>query len=85
VSGARARVNEAYAIYGTLPSYAAMMEREGAKEPADVGLLGTKEHVLEQLHALHEAGVTEFSGAPTGTSQERADAIDALMQYAHHH
>jgi F420-dependent oxidoreductase-like protein len=82
VAGARARVNEAYAIYATLPSYAAMMEREGAKEPADVGLIGTKAQVLELLDELRDAGVTEFSGAPTGTSDERADALDAMLEYA---
>jgi F420-dependent oxidoreductase-like protein len=79
--GARERLNTEYAIYSTLPSYAAMLEREGAKAPADVSLIGTKEQVLEQLHDLAEAGVTEFSGAPSGTSEEREGAIDALLSY----
>lgn len=85
VAGARERVNTQLAIYGTLPSYAKMMEREGAAEPADVGLLGSKEQVLEQLHELRDAGVTEFSGAPTGTEQERDDAIGALLEYRASH
>jgi F420-dependent oxidoreductase-like protein len=79
--GARERLNTEYAIYATLPSYAAMLEREGAKAPADVSLIGTKEQVLEHLHELAEAGVTEFSGAPSGTSEEREGAIDALLSY----
>jgi F420-dependent oxidoreductase-like protein len=81
VEGARERLNTEYAIYATLPSYAAMLEREGAKEPADVALLGSKERVLEGLHELAEAGVTEFSGAPSGTSDEREGAIEALLEY----
>jgi F420-dependent oxidoreductase-like protein len=79
--GARERLNTEYAIYATLPSYAAMLEREGAKAPGDVSLIGTKEQVLEQLHELAEAGVTEFSGAPSGTNEEREGAIDALLSY----
>jgi hypothetical protein len=83
IAGARERLNTEYAIYATLPSYAAMLEREGAKEPADVALLGSKEHVLEQLHGLAEAGVTEFSGAPSGTSGEREGALEVLHDYEH--
>ena len=82
VAGARERVNETYAIYATLPSYAAMMKREGASEPADVGLMGTHAQVLEQLHELSNAGVTEFSGAPTGTADEREGALVTLLEFA---
>ncbi|HEV3267826.1 MAG TPA: TIGR03564 family F420-dependent LLM class oxidoreductase [Acidimicrobiales bacterium] len=80
-AGARERLNDDYAVYGTLPSYAAMIEREGATSPADVSLIGSKEHVLEQLHELAEAGVTEFSGAPSGTSEEREGAVEALIEF----
>ena len=85
VAGARERVNKEYAIYPTLPSYAAMMVREGAKEPADVGLLGSRQQVLEQLDQLAHAGVTEYSAAPTGTPAERDAAIEVLREYADSH
>jgi F420-dependent oxidoreductase-like protein len=81
VAGARERVNVAHAIYATLPSYAAMMEREGAEVPADIALIGSKEQVLEQLHELDAAGVTEYFGMPTGTEGERHDAIEVLLNY----
>jgi 5,10-methylenetetrahydromethanopterin reductase len=81
IAGARERINVANAIYAMLPSYAAMMEREGAEVPADVALIGSKEHVLEQLHGLAEAGVTEYFGVPTGTENERHDAIEVLLNY----
>ena len=83
--GARERLNTEYAIYATLPSYAAMLKREGASAPADASLIGSKEQVLEQLHELAQAGVTEFSGAPSGTSEEREGAIEALLTYQSHH
>ena len=81
LAGARERLNKDYAVYGTLPSYAAMIEREGASSPADVSLLGSKQQVLEQLYGLAQAGVTEFSGAPSGTSDEREGALEVLLDY----
>ena len=81
VAGARQRVNEAFAIYPTLPSYAAMMEREGAKEPADVALLGSREHVSELLTRLSEAGVSEYSAAVVGSEPEREATYDLLADF----
>jgi 5,10-methylenetetrahydromethanopterin reductase len=80
-SGAKERVNTAYALYATLPSYAAMLEREGTKDPAGASLIGTREEVLEQLHGLADAGVTEFSGAPSGDKDESDAAIQLLLDF----
>ena len=74
-------VNTSLAVYGTLPSYQAMLEREGATSPADVGLIGSREQVLEQLHALAAAGVTEFSAAVSGSFQERDATYEVLLDY----
>jgi F420-dependent oxidoreductase-like protein len=75
------KVNETLAIYGTLPSYRAMLDREGATGPADVGLFGTREQVLEKLHDLAEAGVTEFSASMAGGADDRDETYDALLAY----
>jgi 5,10-methylenetetrahydromethanopterin reductase len=58
--GARARATEVFAIYGELPSYRAMLDREGAAGPADVALVGDEDAVAAQIAALAEAGVTDF-------------------------
>jgi F420-dependent oxidoreductase-like protein len=79
--GARERINNDYALYATLPSYAAMLQKEGETEPAGVSLVGSKEHVLDQLHELANAGVTEFSGAASGTKEEREAALETLIDY----
>jgi F420-dependent oxidoreductase-like protein len=81
VAATRAKVNETLAIYGTLPSYRAMLDREGADGPADVGLFGTREQVLEQLHDLSEAGATEFSAALAGGADDRDATYEALSAY----
>ena len=81
VADTMAKVNETLEIYGTLPSSRAMLDREGAKGPADVGLFGTREQVLEKLHALAEAGVTEFSAAMAGGADDRDETYDTLLEY----
>jgi F420-dependent oxidoreductase-like protein len=81
VTGASERINTEYALYATLPSYAAMLEREGTKDPAGASLIGSREQVLEQLHELANAGVTEFSGAPSGTKDESDAAIQLLLDF----
>ena len=50
--GARARAAEVFAIYGELPSYRAMLDREGAAGPADVALVGDEDIVAAQITAL---------------------------------
>jgi len=82
VATLREQVNTELAVYATLPSYAKMMEREGAATPADVGIFGTKDQVLEKLHGLSLAGVTEFSAAPAGSMAEREATMEALLEYA---
>jgi 5,10-methylenetetrahydromethanopterin reductase len=60
---ARARAAEAFEIYGQLPSYRAMLDREGAAGPADVAIAGDEAAVTAQVSALEEAGVTDFVAA----------------------
>ncbi|QYC43125.1 F420-dependent glucose-6-phosphate dehydrogenase [Nonomuraea coxensis DSM 45129] len=61
--GAVARANEVFQIYGQLPSYRAMLDREGAANPGDVALVGDEETVLAKLAELERAGVTDFVGS----------------------
>ena len=75
--GARARANQAFAIYGQLPSYRAMLDREGAKQPGDVAVTGTEDAVAAQISDLAEAGVTDFVAAEfaSGDDQARTRAL----------
>jgi 5,10-methylenetetrahydromethanopterin reductase len=58
--GARAGAAKVFAIYGQLPSYRAMLDREGAAGPADVALVGAEDAVAAQISALADVGVTDF-------------------------
>jgi 5,10-methylenetetrahydromethanopterin reductase len=70
--GARARANRVLAIYGQLPSYRAMLDREGAAQPGDVVLTGDEDAVAAQIAALAEAGVTDFVAAEYSRGEEQA-------------
>lgn len=60
---ARERAAQAFQVYGFLPSYRAMLDREGVEGPADVAVIGDESAVGEQLERLAEAGVTDFLAA----------------------
>jgi 5,10-methylenetetrahydromethanopterin reductase len=60
---ARERAARVFAMYGELPSYRAMLDREGAAGPADVAIAGDEGAVAAQIQALAEAGVTDFVAA----------------------
>lgn len=71
LDGAREQAARVFAIYGQLPSYRAMLDREGVDGPADVALVGDEESVAAQIAALGEAGATEFMAARYGKPEER--------------
>lgn len=62
--GARALIGQFLDGYQDLPSYRAMLDREGAEGPADVAIVGTEEQVGEALAGLASAGTTDFAGLP---------------------
>jgi 5,10-methylenetetrahydromethanopterin reductase len=57
---ARARADRIFAGYGQLPSYRAMLDREGAAGPGDIVIAGDEDAVTAQIVALAKAGVTDF-------------------------
>jgi F420-dependent oxidoreductase-like protein len=78
-AAARERAAEMFAIYGQLPSYRAMLDREGAEGPADVALVGDEAAVRSGFARLEEAGVTDFLAAEFGaTDSERSRTRDVL-------
>jgi 5,10-methylenetetrahydromethanopterin reductase len=67
---ARTRAARIFAIYGQLPSYRAMLDREGAEGPADVAITGDEETVGAQIMALAQAGVTDFVAGEFGRGED---------------
>lgn len=59
----REQIGKGLAMYGTLPSYRAMLDKEGAAGPADVAIVGTEAEVTKSLDRLKDVGVTDFDAA----------------------
>ncbi len=78
VAAAKERIDRALAIYPTLPSYKAMLDREGASAPSDVALVGDEATVAAGLDRLAEAGATDFVADVVGTGEERATTYALL-------
>lgn len=76
---ARELAAKTFAVYGTLPSYRAMLDREGAATPGDIALVGDEEAVAKQVAELADAGVTDFGGSAYGTP-EQVDRSRALLR-----
>lgn len=60
---ARERIGESLAMYGTLPSYRAMLDKEGAAGPADISIVGEEKALDAALDRLRDVGVTDFNAA----------------------
>jgi 5,10-methylenetetrahydromethanopterin reductase len=67
---ARSDANKAFAIYGQLPSYRAMLDKEGAAGPGDVAIVGDEDSVSAQIQALAKAGVTDFVAGEYARGEE---------------
>ena len=64
VDGARAKIAKTLAIYNNLPSYRAMLDREGAGlGPADIAIVGDEKTLRAALRRLADIGVTDFMGS----------------------
>ena len=77
-AAARQRAATVFSIYGHLPSYRAMLDREGAAGPADVAVVGSESEVQATVRRLAAAGATEFCGAPFGSETEIRASVAAL-------
>jgi len=80
VDGARAKAAEEFAIYGQLPSYRAMLDREGYAGPADAAIIGDEATVSDRLDELSAAGVNEFTAALFDASPEVPERTRALLR-----
>lgn len=78
-AGAREKAASAFQVYGFLPSYRAMLDREGASGPADVAIVGSKQHVQDTIQSLEDRGATEFVTVPFDNVDATLDAVAELL------
>jgi len=76
---AREEAGRLFAIYGMLPAYRAMLDREGAAGPADVAIVGDAATVKAGIEGMIEAGTTEFVAVPFHNRDETLDVVASLL------
>ena len=80
VQGMRGTIGEILAGYNDLPSYRAMLDREGAEGPADVAIVGDEAKVNAELDRLAEAGTTEFAAVEVARGEEEQQRTRELLR-----
>lgn len=75
---ARARIGKALALYGQLPSYRAMLDREGVANPEDLALVGDEATLRAGLARIRDAGATDFNAA---IAEVDAGAFDRTFDF----
>jgi F420-dependent oxidoreductase-like protein len=70
IDAARARAAQEFAIYGQLPSYRAMLDREGFAGPEDAAIIGDEKTVSDRLDEVAASGVDEFAAVTFDPSPE---------------
>jgi 5,10-methylenetetrahydromethanopterin reductase len=77
-AGARERAAAEFAVYGMLPSYRAMLDREGMEGPADLAFVGSADAVAARIAEVDTAGATTLVAAEFGHDDEKAATRELL-------
>jgi F420-dependent oxidoreductase-like protein len=78
IAGARERAAKEFAIYGQLPSYRAMLDREGLGGPEDLAVIGDERTVEAAVKRFASSGVTELVANIFGSAADRARTRELL-------
>ena len=70
VDHARATAGSVFEIYGQLPSYRAMLDREGLAGPADLAIIGDEAVCGARVDELGAAGVTNLAASEFADNDE---------------
>lgn len=79
VAAARAFAAQRLAVYGGLPAYRAMLEREGVTGPQDVLVAGSESQVRDALARYAAAGATDLRAGPLCPTPAEAERTRALL------
>ncbi|KWX22848.1 FMN reductase [Mycolicibacterium wolinskyi] len=77
-AAARDAARREFAAYNDVPSYRAMLDREGFTHAGDAALIGSADEVLDLIGEVAGAGATELCANIFGSPDERAATIEVL-------
>jgi F420-dependent oxidoreductase-like protein len=80
VDRARAYAARKLAVYGAMPSYRAMLDREGAEGPADICLIGDERSVSDALDRLETTGISDLRATELDPTPEDRARTRALLR-----
>ncbi|MFT3660263.1 MAG: TIGR03564 family F420-dependent LLM class oxidoreductase [Gordonia sp. (in: high G+C Gram-positive bacteria)] len=80
VDAAEALAARQFAVYDGLPSYRAMLDREGYEHSSEAAIIGDEATVTERIAEIRAAGVEEFVGLPFDRDADRRARTRALLQ-----
>jgi 5,10-methylenetetrahydromethanopterin reductase len=75
----RATIDQSLVIYGQLPSYRAMLDREGLKGPGDLALVGDETTLRADLARLRDIGISDFTAAIESSDADMAARTRAFL------
>ena len=76
---ARRKAAEVFERYGRLPSYRAMLDREGVEGAADLAIVGDEDTCRGRVEELREAGVTRLAASEFADNSEERQRTRAFL------
>ncbi|MGI9576883.1 MAG: TIGR03564 family F420-dependent LLM class oxidoreductase [Microthrixaceae bacterium] len=76
----RAMVDAMLEGYNDLPSYRAVMDRDGSGGPGGASVIGTEAEVLAAIEQFAEAGCTDFAPVEFTLSDDEAEATRTVLK-----
>ena len=78
VDAAKEQIAKDLTIYGQLPSYRAMLDKEGAAGPADIAIVGDENQLRSTIKRLEDMGISDFNAAIMGVEE---GAYDRTLEF----
>jgi len=77
---AREIIAKDLAVYGMLPAYRAMLDREGVAGPAELSIVGDEATVRAEIQRLRDVGVSDFNAAIVPVADDSLEVTLDLLQ-----
>ncbi|WP_281361691.1 LLM class flavin-dependent oxidoreductase [Acrocarpospora pleiomorpha] len=85
VDGARERVNTDFRQAATLPTFSALLERQGSTGPADTLIAGDEAAAEQAVRHFADAGATELIIFPVGLPEDQVRTVTLFADLAKKH
>jgi 5,10-methylenetetrahydromethanopterin reductase len=79
-AAARTFAAQALAVFGSHPSYRAMLDREGVRGPEEIALIGDEIAMREKVEQLADIGVDELSVHALASNPEEEQRTQAFLR-----